>query len=67
MPVPTNAVCRHCNTTPVVRRVTIPGSVPVDLGFCQCDYLRCPKGSCREILRDLPIGQNSCPNCKTVL
>lgn len=63
------AVCTHCNSEPIVRTVhtSIPGSVPVQLGLCQCDWLRCKVQSCREILRNLPIGQNTCPNCQTLL
>lgn len=65
----TDTACKHCKTTPVVRRVHVqtPGSVPVDLGLCDCDFLTCTAKGCGKRLRDLPIGANKCPHCKAIL
>jgi hypothetical protein len=59
------AVCQHCNTKPVVRRVQtrVPGSRPVDLGLCDCDYPHCPHPGCKKIIRKLAIGVHRCPHC----
>lgn len=63
----TATACPHCKTTPDVRRVAIPGSVPVDLGLCDCDYLTCPAKGCGRRLRNLPNGSHKCPHCKAIL
>lgn len=62
MSAPTTT-CHHCKTAPVVRRVAIPGSHPVDLGLCDCDYIRCPHPACKKVIRELAV-PSTCPHCK---
>lgn len=57
-------VCKHCSKQPVVRRIHVrtAGSVPVNLGLCDCDYLRCPHPRCKKVIRE-QTQNHKCPHC----
>lgn len=35
--------CEHCKALPVVKQLTttVPGTMPVAVAMCRCDYLTC--------------------------
>jgi hypothetical protein len=62
-------VCKHCSKQPVVRRIHVRtvGSVPVNLGLCDCDLLRCANARCRAVVGHLPPATTHCPACRARL
>lgn len=69
MTAPAPVVCGRCHTPRIYRRIQtrVPGTLPVELGICDCDFARCQRDGCQGTLRHLPRTAVTCPHCNRPL
>jgi hypothetical protein len=61
--------CGRCHTPRVYKRIqtALLGTVPVELGICDCDFPSCQRDGCHGTLRGVPASATRCPHCNGLL
>lgn len=65
MTAPAPVICGKCHTERIYKRIQtkVPGTLPVELGICDCDFPRCQRDGCLRTLRGIDPHATRCPHC----
>lgn len=68
-PAPVPVTCGRCHTPRVYKRIQtrVPGTVPVEIGICDCDFPTCQRDGCGKTLRHVAPSATRCPHCNRPL